>query len=48
MASEIDFDSTLVGGSDALIAEILAAPVLEAWRVGPSDPLTWDSDTVNT
>jgi hypothetical protein len=46
-ASETDFDSTLVGGPAALIAEILARGDLEAWTVGPGDSLAWDGDTVN-
>jgi hypothetical protein len=47
VASEIDFDSTLVGGSRKLIDGVLAAPELEAWAVGPEDSLAIDGDTVN-
>jgi hypothetical protein len=47
VASEIDFDSTLVGGSDDLVAAILGAPGLEAWPVGPDDSLADDADTIN-
>lgn len=47
VATEIDFDSTLVGGSRALVDAILADEVFEAFEVGPDDDLTWDGDTVN-
>ena len=47
VASEIDFDSTLVGGSTDLIAEIVDRHDLEAWPVGPDDSLAWDGDTLN-
>lgn len=47
VASEIDFDSTLVGGTTDLIAGILHRDDLEAWPVGPDDSLAWDGDTIN-
>ncbi|MEP7054407.1 MAG: hypothetical protein ABI912_04090 [Actinomycetota bacterium] len=47
VASEIDFDSTLVGGSGALIASVLAEPRLEAWSVRPEDDLGHLGDAVN-
>lgn len=47
VATEIDFDSTLVGGSRALIDAVLADPVLDAVEVGPDTELTWDGDTLN-
>jgi hypothetical protein len=37
LASEIDFDSTLVGGSNALIAKIVDSRIIEARRVGGND-----------
>lgn len=37
VATEIDYDSTLVGGSTALVARILADPRLEAFAVDPAD-----------
>jgi hypothetical protein len=46
--TEIDFDSTLVGGSAELVEAVLAAPGLEAWPVGPGDSLTADADRINT
>lgn len=47
VASEIDFDSTLVGGSVDLAQSILAAPGLDAWLVGPDDSLAFDADKIN-
>lgn len=47
LASEIDWDSTIVAGSAELVAAILADPRLEAFPVGPEDALTEDSDLVN-
>jgi hypothetical protein len=47
VASEVDFDSTLVGGSAKLIEAIVESPELEAWRVEPSDSLASDADKVN-
>jgi hypothetical protein len=48
VATEIDFDSTLVAGSSELIAAVLAEPVLAAWPVDPDDSLAHDGDTLNT
>ncbi len=47
VASEIDFDSTLIGGSRALVDAICADDALEAFEVGEDDDLTWTGDTVN-
>ena len=47
VASEIDFDSTLVGGTPELIQAILDAPGLDSWRVGPDDSLAYDADRIN-
>ena len=47
VASEVDFDSTLVGGSNDLIQAILNSPDLEAWRVEPDDSLACDADKIN-
>jgi hypothetical protein len=47
VASEIDFDSTLVGGSTGLIQTILDTPALDAWPVKPEDSLACDADRVN-
>ncbi|MFC6896556.1 hypothetical protein ACFQGX_14110 [Nonomuraea dietziae] len=47
VGAEIDFDSTLVGGSAGLIAAVLAAPDLEAWPVQPGDDLSASGDLIN-
>ena len=39
VATEIDFDSTIVAGGAELVAAVLASPELEAWPVGPDDSL---------
>ncbi len=47
LATEIDFDSTLVAGSQDLVETILAAPGLEAWPVQEADDLTASADLLN-
>jgi hypothetical protein len=47
VATEIDFDSTLAGGPERLISEILLDNRLEAWAVEPKDSLRFDADTYN-
>lgn len=47
LGTEIDFDSTLVGGSRALIDAILAHDALEAFEVAATSDLTWTGDAVN-
>jgi hypothetical protein len=47
MASEIDFDSTLIGGSSELARALLAEPELDAWPVEPTDLLTASADKIN-
>lgn len=47
VATEIDFDSTLVGGSRTLIDAVVANAELEAFEVEPVDSLAWNADTVN-
>jgi hypothetical protein len=47
VATEYDFDSTLVGGSRALIDALLAAPELEVWEVDGEVSLTEDADKRN-
>ncbi len=47
VASEIDFDSTLLGGTVELIEAILESPAFDAWPVGPDDRLTYDADLIN-
>lgn len=40
-ATEIDLDSTVVGGTRALVDAVLADPTLEAWEVRPGDSLAF-------
>ena len=47
LATEIDFDSTMIGGSLELIDALLQRPGLEAWPVSPADDLTFDGDLLN-
>jgi hypothetical protein len=47
MASEVDFDSTLDGGSAELIRAIVESPELESWQVEPTDSLAVDADKIN-
>ncbi len=47
VATEYDFDSTLVGGSRALIDMILDSPDLEAWEVDLKVSLENDADKIN-
>jgi hypothetical protein len=47
VASEIDFDSTLVAGSHTLVNALLQAPELDSWPVAPHDSLAADADQIN-
>jgi hypothetical protein len=47
VASEIDLDSTFVGGSMALVEELIGDGRFEAWRASPDNPVTADSDSIN-
>ena len=47
LATEIDFDSTLIGGPRELIDALLQQPDLEAWPVTATDDLSVDGDLVN-
>jgi hypothetical protein len=47
VASEIDLDSTYVGGSTAMIAELLAEPALEAFPAKVTDDQSMASDEIN-
>jgi hypothetical protein len=46
-ATEVDFDSTLVGGGTELINTILEAPGLDAWPVHAEDSLAAGADLLN-
>lgn len=47
LATEIDFDSTLIGGSRELLDDILANRQLEAAEVTEDTDLGWTGDTIN-
>lgn len=47
VASEVDFDSTLVGGGIELIKALVESPDLEVWEVEPADSLAADADKIN-
>lgn len=47
LASEIDFDSSLMGGTDEMIRQVLEDARFEAFPVGPTDLLTWNADKIN-
>lgn len=48
VATEIDFDSTLLGGDTDVIDAVLASPHLETWPIDPDDSLGIGDDIVNT
>jgi hypothetical protein len=39
LASEIDFDSTLIGGSIDLVEALLGSADLDSWALSPTDSL---------
>jgi hypothetical protein len=47
VATEVDLDSTFVGGSAALVGELLADARLEAWPASATDPTDAGSDRIN-
>jgi hypothetical protein len=47
LATEIDFDSTYVAGSEECIADVVGHPALEAERVAFTQGVGWRSDTIN-
>jgi len=47
LATEIDFDSTLVAGTTALIRELVQTPGLEVLPIRTDADLTWDGDVLN-
>lgn len=47
VATEVDFDSTLIGGTQELIAAILADERLEAWPIDPGADLSIGGDHIN-
>jgi hypothetical protein len=47
VATEIDLDSTYVGGSQALIPALFDDPRFEAWPAEPDDRVDAGADTIN-
>lgn len=47
LATEIDFDSTLLAGTRALVHELVETPGLEVLPVRPDADLTRDGDVLN-
>lgn len=47
LVSEVDFDSTIVGGSHALVQALCADPRIEALPIREGADLGWDADDVN-
>ncbi len=47
VATELDYDSTLVAGTAQLIDAILRSSSLDAWPVHPDDSLAADADSLN-
>lgn len=47
LVSEIDFDSTVIGGPEELIAELCDDDRIEALPIPEGANLQWDADTVN-
>jgi hypothetical protein len=47
VATDVDLDSTLVGGSAAAVLAVLASPALEAFRTDPGASLQAGSDHLN-
>lgn len=47
VATEIDFVSTYVAGSQRLMDALLGCKAIEAYRVEPSDGTSYDGDAVN-
>lgn len=47
LATEIDFDTTLVAGTTALVRKLVRIPGLEVLPLHPDADLTWDGDTLN-
>ena len=47
LVTEVDYDSTIVGGTPELIRALVADPRLEALPIREGADLTWDADEVN-
>ena len=47
LATEIDLDTSYIGGCAALIRDLLESEHLEVWPSTPEDDITFGSDTIN-
>ncbi len=47
VASEIDFDSTLLGGTTELVDAVIRTPTLDSWPIQPDGSLAAYADQVN-
>jgi hypothetical protein len=47
IATDVDQDSTFVGGSLALVGALVASPAIEALPVEPTDSIAAGADVVN-
>lgn len=47
VVTEVDFETTYIGGTRACIEAILAEPGLESLEIDPAQGITWFSDDVN-
>lgn len=47
LATEIDYDSTLIAGTRELIGELMKTPDLEVFPIGTDADLTWNGDALN-
>ena len=47
ISTDVDQDSTYLGGTIDLVEALVADDRLEVWRVDPRDPITADGDTIN-
>ena len=47
LATEVDYDSTIVGGAPELIRELCSGQQLEALPIREGADLRWDADEVN-
>lgn len=47
VSSDVDQDSTFLGGPVALLDALVADHRLEVWPVTPTDPITAGSDSIN-
>ena len=47
LTTDIDLNSSYIGGNASLIEALLGSDELETWPASPDDDITWDSDKIN-